>query len=162
MRPVVRAFRGTQRRVVRFSGEDTFKFLQGMVCSDVSLLKGAPAEMRRRGRSLVGGSTGAGERQVEHAGVFSPRGRLVFDGFLCAGGDGGDVLMDVHQQLADRVVAYCRRFVLRNRVRMEVLPEDQVRIHAPCGRFPCWCFCPLVLAPRCHGISRFVLIFWIT
>ena len=75
------------RAVLAIGGADVGKFLQGLITSDIGKAQGSRAI---------------------HAGLLSPQGKILFDFFLVAAGDGflADVARDKVDELAKRLAFY--------------------------------------------------------
>jgi folate-binding protein YgfZ len=91
------------RAVLRIGGADARKFLQGLITSDIGKVQGADAV---------------------HAGLLSPQGKVLFDFFLVAEGDGflADVAREKEEELLKRLAFYR----LRAAVEISADPSRQV------------------------------------
>ena len=92
------------RAVLRIGGADARKFLQGLITSDIGKVQGADAV---------------------HAGLLSPQGKVLFDFFLVAEGDGflADVAREKEEELLKRLAFYR----LRAAVEISADPSRQSR-----------------------------------
>lgn len=112
-------FPSTTRHLMRISGPDALPFLQGVLSCGV-----AATQTQRRGPqrpSVPAANTTAAV--VHPMGVFTPRGRLLCEGFLVQGGTEG-LLLDVHQQVAPLLHTYLCRMRLRKQVRLEDVSQQ--------------------------------------
>ena len=91
----------TDRAIVRLSGEDVRRFLQGLVTNDV-----------------------AGDLPV-WAGLLTPQGKCLFD-FL-VWGDGEDLLLDCEAEAADDLVKRLSIYRLRRPIQIE--RDDSLSVH---------------------------------
>ena len=91
------------RAVLRIGGADARKFLQGLITSDIGKVQGADAV---------------------HAGLLSPQGKVLFDFFLVAEGDGflADLAREKEEELLKRLAFYR----LRAAVEISADPSRQV------------------------------------
>ena len=91
------------RAVLRIGGADARKFLQGLITSDIGKAQGADAI---------------------HAGLLSPQGKVLFDFFLVAEGDGflADLAREKEEELLKRLAFYR----LRAAVEISADPSRQV------------------------------------
>ena len=83
------------RRILRLTGKDTESFLQGLVTNDVKKL----------------------DKGLVYAALLTPQGKFLADFFLLR--DGGDVLLDVAEPLADDLVRRLTMYRLRADVKVE-------------------------------------------
>src|SRR5262245_29024938 len=99
------------RAVLKIGGADAHKFLQGRVTNDVSKVHGANAV---------------------HAGLLSPQGKVLFDFFLAAQGDGflADVAREQEQELLKRLAFY------RLRAAVEIAADPSRQVAACWGGNP--------------------------
>jgi len=89
----------TSRALLRLSGSDTSKFLQGLLTNDVNKL--------------------ASEKGLYTA-LLTPQGRVVGDLFLHATDHG--IVVDCDASLVDSLQQHFKRYILRSKVRVEQLP----------------------------------------
>ncbi|CAN4127544.1 unnamed protein product [Withania somnifera] len=130
------------RSVIRFSGPDTFKFLQGLVTNDVRRLE----DPRPEDRTTLG-TTNVPFFSVPpvYAALLSPQGRFLFDMFLYRppkadekldrdgsgpGHDHGEVELfaDVDGSELDELMQTLKKYRLRSKVEIESVGDD----------FSCW------------------------
>ena len=127
-------FPSTTRHLMRISGPDALPFLQGVLSCGV-----AATQTQRRGPqrpSVPAANTTAAV--VHPMGVFTPRGRLLCEGFLVQGGTEG-LLLDVHQQVAPLLHTYLCRMRLRKQVRLEdVSQQVGRRLHVVVPSVSAW------------------------
>ncbi len=97
------------RRILRFSGEDTHDFLQGLVTNDVAKLS----------NGLV------------YAALLTPQGKYIADFFLLADGDA--VLLDVDETLGDMLAQRLSMYKLRAKVEIAV---SDLHMHRGVGEVP--------------------------
>ncbi|XP_056174316.1 putative transferase At4g12130, mitochondrial isoform X2 [Syzygium oleosum] len=130
------------RSVIRFSGPDTIKFLQGLLSNDVRRFGETPTE-----KTLNPTTPNMPVITVPplYAALLTPQGRFLYDLFLYRparpeekldktgsgpGSDDGELelLADVDAQVLDEVVQTFKRYRLRAKVDIENVAED----------FSCW------------------------
>ncbi|KAF8032865.1 hypothetical protein BT93_D1676 [Corymbia citriodora subsp. variegata] len=136
------------RSVVRFSGPDTIKFLQGLLSNDVRRFDESPGE-----KTLNPAMPNMPVITVPpmYAALLTPQGRFLYDLFLYMptkpeeklnktrsgrGSNDGELelLADVDTQVLDEVVQTFKRYRLRAKVDIENIAQD----------FSCW---------QCYGIN---------
>lgn len=104
----------TTRRILRLTGADTDEFLQGLITNDIAGL----------------------DRGLVYAALLSPQGKFIADFFLAR--DGGDVLLDVAEPLADDLTR--RLGMYRLRADVAIAPAGLSRQRgtgpAPAGALP--------------------------
>jgi folate-binding protein YgfZ len=91
------------RAVLKIGGADAHKFLQGLITNDIAKVRGADAV---------------------HAGLLSPQGKVLFDFFLVAEGDG--FLADVTREKQDELLRRLAFYRLRAAVEIGADPSRQV------------------------------------
>ncbi|MET0841983.1 MAG: folate-binding protein [Methyloceanibacter sp.] len=91
------------RAVLKIGGADAHKFLQGLVTNDIGKVHGADAV---------------------HAGLLSPQGKVLFDFFLVAEGDG--FLADVAREQEEELLKRLGFYRLRAAVEIAADPSRQV------------------------------------
>jgi folate-binding protein YgfZ len=112
------------RGVIRVTGEDGRKLLQDIITNDMALL----------------------ERQgAIHAGLLTPQGKILFDFFVIAAGDGGLLLETARDKVADLL----KRLTLY-RLRAKVAFEDASAAFAVTASWG-----PSLSAPNTSGAIRF-------
>ena len=99
------------RGVLRIGGADARKYLQGLITNDIGKAQGADAI---------------------HAGLLSPQGKILFDFFAVAAGDG--FLIDVAQDKADELMK--RLGFYRLRAQVEITEEASLAVAAAWGGTP--------------------------
>jgi folate-binding protein YgfZ len=99
------------RGVLRIGGADARKYLQGLITNDIGKAQGAEAI---------------------HAGLLSPQGKILFDFFAVAAGDG--FLIDVAQDKADELLK--RLAFYRLRAQVEIAEEPSLAVAAAWGGTP--------------------------
>jgi folate-binding protein YgfZ len=99
------------RAVLRVRGADARKFLQGLITNDVG---------KAQGHTAI------------HAGLLSPQGKILFDFFVVAEGDG--VLLDVAKDKAGELVQRLNFYRLRAQV--EIAEEPALAVAAVWGGRP--------------------------
>ena len=99
------------RAVLKIGGADAHKFLQGLITNDIGKVHGADAV---------------------HAGLLSPQGKVLFDFFLVADGDGflADVASDQVEELLKRLAFY------RLRAAVEIAADPSRQVAACWGSKP--------------------------
>jgi folate-binding protein YgfZ len=99
------------RAVLKIGGADAHKFLQGLITNDIGKVQGADAV---------------------HAGLLSPQGKILFDFFLVAEGDGflADVAREQEEGLLKRLAFY------RLRAAVEIGADPSRRVAACWGGKP--------------------------
>ncbi|MBM3544051.1 MAG: folate-binding protein YgfZ [Alphaproteobacteria bacterium] len=99
------------RAVLRVKGEDARKFLQGLITSDINAL-------------ADGGAA--------HAGLLNPQGKILFDFFVAAAGNGFliDIAKDMAGELKQRLGFY------RLRAAVEIVDETGWQVAATWGEHP--------------------------
>ncbi|XP_065858013.1 putative transferase At4g12130, mitochondrial [Euphorbia lathyris] len=131
------------RAVIRFSGPDTVKFLQGLLTNDVRRFGEPPAE---RTSSLPTPNLTTVSVPPMYAALLTPQGRFLYDLFLyrpgrasekldrtgsAPGSDSGgsvELLADVDASVLDELLQTFKRYRLRSKVEIENVAED----------FSCW------------------------
>jgi folate-binding protein YgfZ len=91
------------RAVLKIGGADAHKFLQGLVTNDIGKVHGGHAV---------------------HAGLLSPQGKVLFDFFLVAEGDG--FLVDVAREQKDELLKRLGFYRLRAAVEIAADPSRQI------------------------------------
>jgi hypothetical protein len=99
------------RAVLRVSGPDARKFLQGLITNDMA--------KAQAGRAI-------------HAGLLSPQGKILFDFFLAP--DGDSLLIDVARDKAEELLK--RLGFYRLRARVEIAPMPSLEVAAVWGGVP--------------------------
>ena len=99
------------RSVLRIGGADARKYLQGLITNDIGKAQGGYAI---------------------HAGLLSPQGKILFDFFAVAAGDG--FLIDVAQDKADELLK--RLVFYRLRAQVEIAAEPSLAVAAAWGGTP--------------------------
>jgi folate-binding protein YgfZ len=99
------------RAVLKIGGADARKFLQGLITNDIGKVQGADAV---------------------HAGLLSPQGKVLFDFFLVAEGDGflADVAREKEEELLKRLAFY------RLRAAVEIAADPSRQVAASWGGKP--------------------------
>ncbi len=108
----------TDRVIMRLSGADKAKFLQGLVTNDVYALTGDPEK--------PDDETGPKD-DIQYQCLLTPQGRYLYDFFLLRQGD--DLLIDVAKDCAQTLFTHLRRYKLRADVALSI-EADQWRIAA--------------------------------
>lgn len=98
----------SSRRILKLTGKDVEDFLQGLITNDISKL----------GDGLV------------YAALLTPQGKYIADFFLKA--DGGGILLDVAEPLADNLIARLNMYKLRADVSIEPANLHVHRNITPC------------------------------
>ncbi|KAE8661791.1 hypothetical protein F3Y22_tig00113722pilonHSYRG00013 [Hibiscus syriacus] len=131
------------RSVIRFSGSDTIKFLQGLLSNDVRRLGEPP----REGNSPIPTPNVASVVVPPmYAALLSPQGRFLYDLFLyrpprpeekldrtgsgpgSGCGESVEILADVDSSILDELLATLKKYRLRSKVDIKNVAED----------FLCW------------------------
>ncbi|KAK4525873.1 hypothetical protein GAYE_SCF17G3782 [Galdieria yellowstonensis] len=96
------------RYLLKLSGKDTTKFLQGLVTQDVELLaKQSP------------------KPTLSYTGLLNKRGRLINEGFLAPLSEScEDWLLDVHPETGPELVQHLKLFRLRSRVDISIVSDS--------------------------------------
>ncbi|GKA02218.1 putative transferase, mitochondrial [Tanacetum coccineum] len=130
------------RSVVRFSGPDTLKFLQGLITNDVRRFGDSVGDEKA---SLVTPNVPASSVRSLYAAMLNPQGRFLYDLFLYeatrveeridesgsgpgSGDDGVVLLADVDASVLDELVDTFNKYRLRSKVDIENVGEE----------FSCW------------------------
>ncbi|XP_022737048.1 putative transferase At4g12130, mitochondrial [Durio zibethinus] len=131
------------RSVIRFSGPDTIKFLQGLLTNDVRRFGEPPCEDNS---AIPTPNVASVVVPPMYAALLTPQGRFLYDFFLYrppqpeekldrtgsgpGSGSGGsvEILADVDRSLLDELLATLKKYRLRSKVDIENLAED----------FSCW------------------------
>jgi folate-binding protein YgfZ len=93
----------TDRAVIELRGADAAKLLQGIITNNVNLLESQPAIF---------------------SSLLSPQGKFLYDFFVVKNGD--DLLIDTEMRQAEGLIAALKRYRLRAKVEINLLPEWQV------------------------------------
>ncbi|KAK4797234.1 hypothetical protein SAY86_029560 [Trapa natans] len=139
------ASRLRSRSVIRFSGPDTLKFLQGLVTNDVRRL-GEPVGNAERISNVPTPNMSFATVPPMYAALLTPQGRFLYDFFLyrpsrseervdptgsAPGSDPNgefELFADVDSQALDDILRTLKRYRLRSKVTIENVAED----------FSCW------------------------
>ncbi|KAJ4712862.1 Glycine cleavage T-protein aminomethyltransferase [Melia azedarach] len=140
------ASRLKSRSVVRFSGPDTIKFLQGLLTNDVRKF-GKPAGEREKTSTVPTPNLPYESASPVYAALLTPQGRFLYDLFLYAPpqpeekldrtgsgpGPGSDdesveVFADADGSVLDELLQTFKKYRLRSKVEIESVAED----------FSCW------------------------
>ncbi|WCJ26034.1 Glycine cleavage T-protein family [Euphorbia peplus] len=131
------------RAVIRFSGPDTVKFLQGLLTNDVRRFGEPPADQTS---SLPTPNMATVSVPPIYAALLTPQGKFLYDLFLYRPGRAGEklnrtgsgpgeesggsveVLADVDALFIDEMLQTFKRYRLRSKVEIENVAED----------FTCW------------------------
>lgn len=105
------------RAIVRVAGADAGQFLQGLVSNEVM-----PAKFLERHRG-----------PAAYCGMFSARGRYLFDAFVVMSPVDSTYLLDIHADSLDDVVHHLRRYKLRSRVVVRPIPCCRALVSAGSG-----------------------------
>ncbi|ESR53648.1 putative transferase [Citrus sinensis] len=134
------------RSVVRFSGPDTIKYLQGLLTNDVRKF-GEPAGKREKTSTLTTPNLPYESASPVYAALLTPQGKFLYDLFLYAppppeekldrtgsGPSSGshdrsvEVFADVDGSVLDELLHTFKKYRLRSKVEIENVAED----------FSCW------------------------
>ncbi|XVF52698.1 hypothetical protein PTKIN_Ptkin05aG0039500 [Pterospermum kingtungense] len=131
------------RSVIRFSGPDTIKFLQGLLTNDVRRFGEPP---REDNSPVPAPNVASVVAPPAYAALLTPQGRFLFDFFLyrpprpeekldrTGSGPGGgsdgwpEILADVDGSVLDELLTTLKKYRLRSKVDIENVAED----------FSCW------------------------
>ncbi|KAA3460214.1 Glycine cleavage T-protein family [Gossypium australe] len=134
------------RSVIRFSGPDTIKFLQGLLSNDVRRFGEPP---REENSPIPTPNVASVVVPPMYAALLTPQGRFLYDLFLYrpprpeekldrtgsgpgngSGGSGGsvEILADVDNSISDELLATLKKYRLRSKVDIGNVAED----------FSCW------------------------
>ena len=91
------------RKFLKVSGEDSFKFLQGLITKDVKHIK---------------------NKEVIYALLLTPQGKFLSD-FFCFT-DGDDIILDIHENFYENLKKKLKFFKLRSDVSVNDYPEFSV------------------------------------
>ncbi|PKI59557.1 hypothetical protein CRG98_020085 [Punica granatum] len=137
--------RSRSRSVVRFSGPDTLKFLQGLLTNDVRRF-GEPVSEAERTSNVPTPNVSFATTPPVYAALLTPQGRFLYDFFLykpsrpeerldsTGSGPGSDrdgefeLFADVDSHALDEILQTLKRYRLRSKVDIENLAKD----------FSCW------------------------
>ncbi|TYH97586.1 hypothetical protein ES332_A12G253100v1 [Gossypium tomentosum] len=131
------------RSVIRFSGPDTIKFLQGLLSNDVRRFGEPP---REENSPIPTPNVASVVVPPMYAALLTPQGRFLYDLFLYRpprpeekldrtgsgpdNGSGGsvEILADVDNSISDELLATLKKYRLRSKVDIDNVAED----------FSCW------------------------
>nr|KJB51940.1 hypothetical protein B456_008G239600 [Gossypium raimondii] len=131
------------RSVIRFSGPDTIKFLQGLLSNDVRRFGEPP---REENSPIPTPNVASVVVPPMYAALLTPQGRFLYDLFLYrpprpeekldrtgsgpGNGSGGsvEILADVDNSISDGLLATLKKYRLRSKVDIDNVAED----------FSCW------------------------
>ncbi|KAG8476577.1 hypothetical protein CXB51_033446 [Gossypium anomalum] len=131
------------RSVIRFSGPDTIKFLQGLLSNDVRRFGEPP---REENSPIPTPNVASVVVPPMYAALLTPQGRFLYDLFLYrpprpeekldrtgsgpGNGSGGsvEILADVDNSISDELLATLKKYRLRSKVDIDNVAED----------FSCW------------------------
>lgn len=109
------------RAVVRLSGSDSAKLLQGLVTNDVDVLAWEKDEERRKREESA--STSGKKKSELYAALLTPKGRIVTDVFLHATNK-NEILIDSCRDAKDTLLTQIVRRKLRSDVSVEDASEE--------------------------------------
>ncbi len=111
------------RAVVRLSGSDSAKLLQGLVTNDVDVLAKWEKDEERRKREEGKASTSGKKKSEMYAALLTPKGRIVTDMFLHATNK-NEILIDSCRDAKDTLLTQIVRRKLRSDVSVEDASEE--------------------------------------
>ena len=111
------------RAVVRLSGSDSAKLLQGLVTNDVDVLAKWEKDEERRKREEGKASTSGKKKSELYAALLTPKGRIVTDVFLHATNK-NEILIDSCRDAKDTLLTQIVRRKLRSDVSVEDASEE--------------------------------------
>tara|TARA_B100001540_G_scaffold304529_1_gene314398 strand:+ start:308 stop:1435 length:1128 start_codon:yes stop_codon:yes gene_type:complete len=111
------------RAVVRLSGSDSAKLLQGLVTNDVDVLAKWEKDEERRKREEGKASTSGKKKSEMYAALLTPKGRIVTDVFLHATNK-NEILIDSCRDAKDTLLTQIVRRKLRSDVSVEDASEE--------------------------------------
>ena len=111
------------RAVVRLSGSDRAKLLQGLVTNDVDVLAKWEKDEERRKREEGKASTSGKKKSEMYAALLTPKGRIVTDVFLHATNK-NEILIDSCRDAKDTLLTQIVRRKLRSDVSVEDASEE--------------------------------------